>query len=369
MISLDTLLNAYIDANIILIVGALIWGVLQMILQRTPIEHAHSTRLKLLYGVLVIVGLMPFVVMALWPTLRTLSGGAGLNFNLSDIIVAEYLNGRFTMAPTTFEGVLTARNELVHQITARNTTTGNIIATVLLLGIGLATLKAAVNLTRVRRVIQQSYHWRQVGNLQIRLTDASSIPFSTRGFRRSYIVIPYEMLATPADLRIALAHELQHVRQGDLIWEAVLELLRPLFVFNPVMRYWKAQVETLRELACDQQVMQRRQVKAHDYASCLLRVCTNAIERQQRVATPAVALVQARGARNATFLTLRIAEMMRMPARTSGRWTVALLLAPLAMAIALSSVAIQQSGDWSQDRLMLSTIVNLERLNQRNGLN
>lgn len=369
MISLDTLLNAYLDANIILVIGAIVWAALQALLMRTSIGHAHSTRLKLLYGVLIIIGLMPFVVMALWPVIQTRIAGTALNINLSDLIVAEYLDGRFAMAPTTFEGMLTARDQLVHQIITRSTTTGGIIAGILVCGIGLATAHAALNLTRVRRVVARSYHWRQTGSVQIRLTDASSIPFSTRGIWRNYIVIPYEMLATPSDLRIALAHEFQHLRQGDLLWEIVLELLRPLFIFNPVMRYWKGQVETLRELACDQQVMQRKHINAQDYANCLLQVCTNALRRQQYVATPAVALLHAKGARNAIFLRLRISEMMRMQTQTAHRWTVAALLAPLALAIAVSSVAIQRSGDWSQDRLMLSTIVNLERLNQRNGLN
>ena len=40
----------------------------------------------------------------------------------------------------------------------------------------------------------------------------------------------------------------------------------------------------------------------------------------------------------------------------------ALLTAPLLALTLTVAVAIQKPGDWSQDRLMLSTIVNLERL-------
>ena len=36
--------------------------------------------------------------------------------------------------------------------------------------------------------------------------------------------------------------------------------------------------------------------------------------------------------------------------------------------VALTTLAIQRPGDWSQDRLMLSTVVNLERLDEINRL-
>ena len=38
---------------------------------------------------------------------------------------------------------------------------------------------------------------------------------------------------------------------------------------------------------------------------------------------------------------------------------------PLVALLVFGTVAIQRPGDWSQDRLMLSTIVNLERLEAR----
>ena len=361
MISLETVLNAYIDANIILALGAVIWAGAQLILRQTPLKRAHGAQLNLLYGVLVIVGIAPFAALALWPQAQA------LNINLSDMIVAEYLDGRFAMTPSTFEALLASRDTLIHEIATLGTTAGAIIAAILITGVVFGIARTLFNLTCVRRVIAQSYLWRQSGKVQIRLTDTSSIPFSTRGLRRHYVVIPSEMLGHPGDLRIALAHEFQHLRQGDLTWETVLELLRPLFVFNPAMRYWKSQVERQRELACDQQVMQRKRLSAADYAGCLLRVCTNALHRHSRATMPAVALVQVKGRRNAHFLRHRVLQMIDGGFGPTRRWVVPALLVPMAVCVGLSAVAIQRSGDWSQDRLMLSAIVNLERLDQRNG--
>ncbi|MBC7141755.1 MAG: peptidase M50, partial [Rhodobacteraceae bacterium] len=45
----------------------------------------------------------------------------------------------------------------------------------------------------------------------------------------------------------------------------------------------------------------------------------------------------------------------------------ALLAGPVLVLTLTASVAIRKPGDWSQDRIMLSTIVNLERLAAVNG--
>jgi hypothetical protein len=39
---------------------------------------------------------------------------------------------------------------------------------------------------------------------------------------------------------------------------------------------------------------------------------------------------------------------------------------PLLAIVAFTTLALQKPDDWSQDRIMLSTIINLERLAERN---
>jgi hypothetical protein len=41
---------------------------------------------------------------------------------------------------------------------------------------------------------------------------------------------------------------------------------------------------------------------------------------------------------------------------------------PLLVAVTFATIAIQSPGDWSHDRLMLSTVVNLDRLDEINRL-
>lgn len=369
MIPLETLLNAYIDANIVLAVAALAWLVTRAILNRTPLRRAYGTQLRLIYAVLVAVACAPLFVTGVLAT------GGPISVNLSDIVVAQYLDGRFAMAPSRFEQLLMTRDIWVSDIVTLGSATGKAIAAALIGGIILSILRTAANMRKVQRLIRRSYCWRRVGNLHIQLTDATHVPFSTRGLRGRYIVLPSGMLSQNQDMKIALAHELQHIRQGDLTWELVLECLRPLFFFNPAVYLWKRDVEQLRELACDQRVMQRTGLTARDYGNCLLRVCMTALRRDRsaQIALPSVALLQVRAGfgrgRAERFLRLRVNEMLLSHQAASPRWLIPALLIPLALAIGLSAVSIQRSGDWSQDRLMLSAIVNLERLNQRNGLN
>ena len=139
------------------------------------------------------------------------------------------------------------------------------------------------------------------------------MPFATRGLFRRHVVIPSFLLTSPSDMKIVLAHEFEHLRQGDVEWELAFEFLRPVLYFNPVFHFWKQKFGRVRELNCDQSVLERLGISAGDYARCLLQFCGQ---------------------------------------RPSKRPDVGLL----------SAATARTPGDWSQDRLTLSTVVNLERL-------
>jgi hypothetical protein len=45
-----------------------------------------------------------------------------------------------------------------------------------------------------------------------------------------------------ADLKVALTHPSQYLRQGDIDWEISLAAMRPLFFWNPALILKKRQV-------------------------------------------------------------------------------------------------------------------------------
>ena len=74
------------------------------------------------------------------------------------------------------------------------------------------------------------------------------------GVVNSTVLMPASFIAgVPADtLRAVLAHELWHLRRGDLIWGHGQRLLESLLFYHPAIWWLSRQVDCEREAACDQ---------------------------------------------------------------------------------------------------------------------
>jgi len=369
----DMWLNVYIDANIVLFLAAAIWGAVHFLLKHTALKAAYAVQLRLIYGMLLTVALAPLAVLGF--SLARQNGLIAESFtpNIADFALAQYLDGRIEMAPSRFESLLSLRTGFVHEVATPGTLIGALVIVFLASGISLAVFRGLRAASSVRGMIRRSYLWRRSGRVEIRLTDETHIPYSTRGLRKHYVIVPSALLLHAGDLRIAVSHELQHIRQGDLTWEILLEAVRPLFFWNPAFGFWKRGVDKLRELACDQAVLSRCQIDVRAYCDCLLRVCDNSLRRDTSnlVRLPAVAFVQVdasrRGGASATFLRQRVLSMLAGATVRQSNTLTALILIPVISLTLFVTISAQRSEDWSQDRLMLSAIVNLERLDLRNG--
>jgi hypothetical protein len=71
--------------------------------------------------------------------------------------------------------------------------------------------------------------------------------------------------------------------------------------------------------------------------------------------------------RSAGLLRRRMEALVEARAEPATRRLSALMLAPLAALTFLAALAMQRPGDWSQDRLMLSSILNLARFEALNA--
>ena len=127
----------------------------------------------------------------------------------------------------------------------------------------------------------------------------------------------------------------------------------------------------LRELACDQQILLRHKFDAEAYCDCLLRVCRDGIRSRSHRFVPNVAFVRIDrmpfSSNSTRFLRYRITSMLNATVNRDGLQFLHVVRIPLIALILLGTVAIQRPSDWSHDRLMLSTIVNLERLEAINA--
>ncbi len=366
MITADTALDIYLDINILLLFACVLWLATTAALRAMGLDHAVTARLSVLrWGFLAVLA-SPLVV-------ALLAEGVAVGFTLSDLVLSQYLQGTFQMDPFTLETILTLRGQTTEVMLDPTGWLALTLGALLLTGALFHIARLIRAWAMLRRVMRESYHWRCFGAVELRLSDTVSVPFSTRSLRRRYVVLPSAMLAREGDLRIALGHEFQHLRQGDVEWEIGLELLRPLLFWNPGFHLWKRQVEEMRELSCDRRLMARRNPGVAAYCRCLLRVCDDSLSPRRlfAVTMPVVGLLTAErrplASRSAGLLRRRMEALVDARAEPPAARLSLLLLAPLALLTFGAALAMQSTGDWTQNRLMLSTILNLERLDAMNA--
>ena len=369
----NALLNAYIDANLMIAFAFLIWVFVHFTLSRFGFYREFKSMLRLLNSTFIAVLISPLFVWALSALTITGLVGSHSPMNISDFAIAVYLDGGFQMKASEFEKILSLRTEWTAEIVSLGSATSLFIIIFLLGGFTVSVLRTALSVLRLRRIIKNSYEWRRFKNIHIRVCETTQIPFSTRGLRNHYIIMPLALLERSGDLRMAMAHELQHIRQGDINWEITMEFLRPLFFWNPAFILWKRIVHQLRELSCDQQVLSRKKINIRDYGECLLRVCHNSLKYKNGmpVIVPVIAFAQVDkfpfSTNSTSFLKRRVTSLFELPKEPQAPRRLWFLMLPLMAFVVFCSMAIHTGSDWSQDRIMLSTIVNLERLDVING--
>ncbi|SLN28382.1 BlaR1 peptidase M56 [Pseudoruegeria aquimaris] len=362
--------EAFVDVNIVLALSVILWMGIRHLMDRSPLRHAYGLKLQMLNGLALAVLLTPFVAL-LYGKAKLLLGIGRDPLNFSDLLVASYLKGGIALKASQFEALLAWRSEATEHFLLRDTPVWLALFSVLVLGALFHAAHLAVQIFRLRRTMADCHEWRRMGRLSLLVSDHVAVPFSTRGLRRRYVVLPAGLLTRPTDLKLVLRHELQHLRQNDVEWEILLECARPFFFWNPAYRLLKREVEVLRELACDQQVVTRRGTDLRAYCDCLLRACRRGFSQQaQPMDVPVVTLVEVRrswfGQGSSQRLRDRMLTMFDHRDFGAGVGRLRHLSLLFCAVLMLVVIGMQKPADWSHDRLMLDAIVNLEQLNKHN---
>ncbi len=362
MTAVKPVLDAFLEMNIVLGLSALIWLIARAALARTSLRTGFISQLHAFKALCICVLVSP--ILALGVSALSSLAWPDRGFALGDIAVAAYLRGDIAMPATQFEALLNTRERWVDLVLSGQSSAVTVLLTLLACVAALLALRVTRDALAIRDTVTSSFLWRRSNKVDIRLSDRITVPFAVRGLRRRHVVLPSHLLDTPRELRFALAHEFQHIRAGDVEWELGFELLRPLLFWNPAYLILKYQFDRLRELACDQSVVARKRIDTRDYTTCLLDYCARSVAKgSPRVLH--VAMVTSGNAKR--VLRQRVIALTDTPT-VSAPLPVAFLGLTLIFAalLALGSASIQQTGDWSHDRIMLSTVVNLERLEARN---
>lgn len=129
------------------------------------------------------------------------------------------------------------------------------------------------------------------------------------------IVFPADTLErlSLAEQSLVLAHELAHLRRGDLVWSGFGSLLRALFFFHPLFWFCQRQLHVAQEVAADALAIARQDYDPFGYGNLLVAVIGKLGWTKARSLGSAMSLEMA-GARDS--LTRRLVAMSRI-GRTS----------------------------------------------------
>jgi beta-lactamase regulating signal transducer with metallopeptidase domain/HEAT repeat protein len=154
------------------------------------------------------------------------------------------------------------------------------------------------------------------------------------GMFRPLIFVPMDWLQlSPERRRAVLLHELAHVRRRDHWLAPILDTIRIVFFFHPLVCWLLARLEYERELLCDEMVV-RRGVDPRDYARLLLEFA----RASGRLAWPTASLPMSRRRTvKGRIHHLLEEDMERWIRPLPARWAIVLGMALLALTLGLAS--------------------------------
>jgi beta-lactamase regulating signal transducer with metallopeptidase domain len=357
------LVHFYIDLNIALCAACGVWAITRFSLACVGYRFSFAAEQYLIFAFVGIAVLAPV-------SARFASFLLPANFNLTDWLVSWYLGGGLQMSARDFQMVLGARGAFVEQILRPNNLVTQGFALLMALGFGFFLMRLGRSVFSLKCILAHSYTIHHLGRVHIVSTDQINVPFTTLGWRGFYVVVPISMLYHAGQMRIAIAHEMQHIRHGDVAWEYVWSLLQPLLFWNPAFALFRKRLCVLRELICDAALLNRPSFSKRRYCETLISVARSMSKGRQNANLLAVSFVEPKrhlARRGQSSLEYRILYALELPsAYRSLKWGNWGIILPLFLATLLVLVLLQQPGEWSHDRIMLSTIANLEYLQTLN---
>jgi soluble lytic murein transglycosylase-like protein len=235
------------------------------------------------------------------------------------------------------------------------------LAALLLAATGLGLLHLGRGTLRLRRLCAGLVPFRQIGRVSLCVSEDARVPFSAWTGRHAYVVLPAPFLLEPARLRLAVAHELQHLRARDTGWAYVAALGPALFPWHPAAHAWVRLLSRLQELACDQRLARRRSVSPRDYGECLIWAAELGTG-----SSPAPAVVVPMLDGSGPFLERRVRRLLA-PSRRLGR--AAALPAAVLSVVVMAAVATVSHGAVSDRRISASQAQAVAaRVAERGGL-
>ncbi|HCD51528.1 MAG TPA: hypothetical protein DEQ34_03710 [Balneolaceae bacterium] len=108
-------------------------------------------------------------------------------------------------------------------------------------------------------------------NVSLAFQPEPMVPF-TFGWRHPVIVLPENLKNDPEKTRMAIQHELIHIKRRDYALQLFLSVIESLFWFHPLIHLGSREIETWREISCDQEVLNTSGISQKNYAAMLFEL-------------------------------------------------------------------------------------------------
>ncbi|MEX0780612.1 MAG: M56 family metallopeptidase [Balneolales bacterium] len=136
------------------------------------------------------------------------------------------------------------------------------------------TLSPALNINLVQALNdikkKVSFH----GYVELCESQNAQVPL-TFGWFKPVIVLPL-CQSDKENLKTVLLHEMIHVKRGDYLLKWHQEIIRAVFIINPLVSYLSREIDDYREMSCDSEVLHYNTISPKNYASLLFNTASMA---------------------------------------------------------------------------------------------
>lgn len=123
-------------------------------------------------------------------------------------------------------------------------------------------------LSKTKLGIISEFNLPKYSHIELAFHEHPMVPF-TFGWKTPVIVLPEHIKDDNKKVRMAIQHELIHIQRGDYLLQLGLSVIESIFWFHPLIHFGSREIETYREISCDQQVLSTSDFSLKEYASML----------------------------------------------------------------------------------------------------
>jgi membrane-bound lytic murein transglycosylase D len=152
----------------------------------------------------------------------------------------------------------------------------SILIIILLAGCAFFLSRYIKNIVNLHQIKRNSFCRHRINTIHILFSQTVNTPFCWSFIKSHNIVIPSILLERNDDLKLAVSHELQHIRQKDTYWIHFINIIRLFCFWNPFIKLWINWFNELQEFSCDEAIIIKKKKSPATYAQCLINALTDA---------------------------------------------------------------------------------------------